>query len=147
MHASAKVKLFQYMLHLLATLFRQAHQQTHADMNSMHIEFSQDTLHILARCSLGRQTSSWYELNAHKTLPRYIASDCKTLFKEGKSAINLSNLGNFCQILAPGHLFMLGRSAVPKMIFVRTAGGAENTSNIGENPNINNLTWLPRPSP
>ena len=35
---------------------------------------------------------------------------------------------------------MLGRSAVPKIIYVMTAGGAENTSNIGENPNINNLT-------
>ena len=44
-------------------------------------------------------------------------------------AINLSNLGNFCQIVTPGHLFMLGRSAVPKIIYVRTAGGPENTSN------------------
>ena len=42
--------------------------------------------------------------------------------------------------LAPGHLFMLGRSAVQKIIYVRTAGGPENTSNIGENLNINNLT-------
>ena len=35
---------------------------------------------------------------------------------------------------------MLGRSAAPKIIYVRTVGGPENTSNIGENPNINNLT-------
>ena len=35
---------------------------------------------------------------------------------------------------------MLGRSAVPKIIYVRTADGSENTSNTGENPNINNLT-------
>ena len=61
-------------------------------------------------------------------------------FKERKSAINLSNLANFCPSLAPGHLFMLGRSAVPKFIYVRTAAGPENTSNTGENPNINNLT-------
>ena len=59
--------------------------------------------------------------------------------KEGKSAINLSNLANLPN-LAPGHLLMLGRSAVPKIIYVRTAAGPENTSNIGENPNINNLT-------
>ena len=32
---------------------------------------------------------------------------------------------------------MLGRLAVPKGIYVRPAGGPENTSNIGENPNIN----------
>ena len=42
--------------------------------------------------------------------------------------------------LAPGHLFMLGRSVVPKIIYVRPVGGPENTSNIGENPNINDLT-------
>ena len=46
--------------------------------------------------------------------------------------------------MAPGHLFMLGWSAVPKIIYVRTAGGPENTSSIGENPNINNLTWPPQ---
>ena len=45
--------------------------------------------------------------------------------------------------LAPGHLFMLGRSAVPKIIYVRTAGGPENTSNIGEDPNTNNLMCDP----
>ena len=39
--------------------------------------------------------------------------------------------------LAPGHLCMLGRSAVPQIIYVRTAGSPENTSSIGENPNIN----------
>ena len=68
-------------------------------------------------------------------MPRHSAE-----YKEGKSAINLSNLGIFCQNLTPGHLFMLGRSAVPKIIYVRTAGGPENTSNVGENRNINNLT-------
>ena len=35
---------------------------------------------------------------------------------------------------------MLGRSVVPNIIYVRTPGGPENTSSIGENPNINNLT-------
>ena len=35
---------------------------------------------------------------------------------------------------------MLGRSAASKIIYVRPAGSPENTSNIGENPNINNLT-------
>ena len=42
--------------------------------------------------------------------------------------------------LAPGHSFMLGRLAVPKIIYVRPVGSPENTSNIGENPNIDNLT-------
>ena len=28
---------------------------------------------------------------------------------------------------------------VPKIIYVRPVGSPENTSNIGENPNINNL--------
>ena len=60
--------------------------------------------------------------------------------KEGKSAINLSNLGKFLPNLAPGHLVMLGRLAVPTNIYVRPVGSPENTSNIGENPNINNLT-------
>ena len=37
---------------------------------------------------------------------------------------------------------MLGRLAVPKiiLIYVRPVGSPENTSNIGENPNINDLT-------
>ena len=61
-------------------------------------------------------------------------------YKEGKSAINLSNLGIFFPNLSPGHLFMLGRLAVPKVIHVRPVGSPENTSNTGENPNINNLT-------
>ena len=62
--------------------------------------------------------------------------------KEGKSAINLSNLGNLCQFWprAIYLCFMLGRLAVPKIIYVRPVGSPENTSNIGENPNINNLT-------
>ena len=64
----------------------------------------------------------------------------KGYYKEGKSAINLSNLGNFGQNLSPGHLFMLGRLAVPKIIYVRPVSSPENTSNIGENPNMNNLT-------
>ena len=55
-------------------------------------------------------------------------------------AINLSSLGIFLPNLAPGHLFMLGRLAVPKNIYVRSVGSPENTSNTGENPNINNLT-------
>ena len=58
--------------------------------------------------------------------------------KEGKSAINLGNLGK--PNLAPGHLFMLGRLTVPKIIYVRPVGSPENTSNIGENANKNNLT-------
>ena len=33
---------------------------------------------------------------------------------------------------------MLGRSAASKIIYVRPVGGPENTSNIGEIPNINN---------
>ena len=42
---------------------------------------------------------------------------------------------------------MLGRLAVPKIIYVRPVGSPENTSNTGENPNINNLARPPRPSP
>ena len=42
---------------------------------------------------------------------------------------------------------MLGRLAVPKIIYVRLVGSPENTANIGQNPNINNLAWSPRPSP
>ena len=42
---------------------------------------------------------------------------------------------------------MLGRLTVPKIIYVRPVGSPENTSNIEENPNINNLTWPPGPSP
>ena len=34
---------------------------------------------------------------------------------------------------------MLGRSAASKMTYVRPVGGPENTSNLGGNPNINNL--------
>ena len=41
--------------------------------------------------------------------------------------------------LTPGHLFMLGRSAASNIIYVRPVGSPENTSNIGEKPNINNL--------
>ena len=62
------------------------------------------------------------------------------LGKEGKSTRNLSNFGLFLPHLAPGHLFLLGRLAVPKIIYVRPVGSPENTSNIEENPNINNLT-------
>ena len=52
--------------------------------------------------------------------------------KEGISAINLSNLGKFGPNLAPGHLFMLGRLAVRKIIYVRPVGSPENTSKIGK---------------
>ena len=38
--------------------------------------------------------------------------------------------------LTPGYLFLLDRSAASKIIYVRPVGGPENTSNIGENPNI-----------
>ena len=34
---------------------------------------------------------------------------------------------------------MLGRLAASKVIYVRPVGGPENTSNIGGNPNVNNL--------
>ena len=85
----------------------------------------------------------------HVAKLRYVCNPCdrdpptgsfKKFNREGKSAINLSNFREFLPNLTPGHLFMLGRSAVPKIIYVRTAVGPENTSNIGENPNINNLT-------
>ena len=42
---------------------------------------------------------------------------------------------------------MLGQSAASKITYVRPVGGPENTSNSGENPNINSLAWPPRPSP
>ena len=34
---------------------------------------------------------------------------------------------------------MLGLPAASKTTYVRPVGGPENTSNIGENPNMNNL--------
>ena len=40
---------------------------------------------------------------------------------------------------------MLGRSAASKSISVRLVGSPENTWNTGDNPNINNLVWLPMP--
>ena len=43
--------------------------------------------------------------------------------------MNLSNLGIFFAKSGPG-----------PFIYVRPVGGPESTSNIGENPNINNLT-------
>ena len=54
-----------------------------------------------------------------------------SFFKEGKSAINLSNFGKVCQIWPRGYFFMLGWSAASTIIYVRPAGGPENTSNIG----------------
>ena len=42
--------------------------------------------------------------------------------------------------MAQGHLFMLGLLVVPKIIYVRPVGSPENTSNTGENLNINNQT-------
>ena len=66
---------------------------------------------------------------------------------EGKSALSLSNLGKFCHVWAPGYLFMLDLSAASKFIYVRPVGGPENTSNMGDNPSINNLVWPPRLSP
>ena len=45
----------------------------------------------------------------------------------------------FLPNLTLGYIFMLGRSAASKFICVRPVGSHENTSSIGENPNINNL--------
>ena len=55
----------------------------------------------------------------------------KVPLQKGKSAINLSNFGEFVPNLSPGYLFMLGRSAASKIIYVRPVGIPENTSNIG----------------
>ena len=60
-------------------------------------------------------------------------------YQKGKSATNRSNLGEILPNLTPGFLFMLGRSAASRITYVRPVGGPENTSNIGENPDINNL--------
>ena len=43
------------------------------------------------------------------------------------------------------HTYMLGRPAASKFIYVRPEGGPENTSNNGENPNINNPLTLTAP--
>ena len=51
--------------------------------------------------------------------------------------------GEILPSLTPGYLFMLGRSAPPKITYVRPVGGPENTSNIGESPNRNNLARPP----
>ena len=58
---------------------------------------------------------------------------------EGKSAINLDNLGKFFAKLDPGFFVMLGRLAASKIIHVRLVGGPANTWNKVENPNMNNL--------
>ena len=42
---------------------------------------------------------------------------------------------------------MLGLPAASKITYARPVGGLENTSNIGDDANINNLAWPPRPSP
>ena len=42
---------------------------------------------------------------------------------------------------------MLGLPAASKIIYVKPVGGPENTSNIGANPNINNLAWPLDPRP
>ena len=42
--------------------------------------------------------------------------------------------------LAPGPFIYVRPVCGPKIIYVRPVGSPENTSNIGENPNINNLT-------
>ena len=42
---------------------------------------------------------------------------------------------------------MLGRSAVPKFMYLRPVGGPEGTSNTEGNPNINSLVWPARLSP
>ena len=66
--------------------------------------------------------------------------------RRGKSAINLSNLGKFLPNLAPGHLFMLGRLAVPKLIYVWPVGSPETLQILGKILNINHLTWPPHPN-
>ena len=50
-----------------------------------------------------------------------------------KSARNQNNLRNFAKF-DPGLIFMLGRSAACKIIYVRQVAGPENTRNEGENP-------------
>ena len=55
-----------------------------------------------------------------------------------RSAINLSNFGKLAKF-DPGPFIYVRPVGGPKMIYVRPVGGPENTSNIGENPNINNL--------
>ena len=89
-------------------------------------------------------TASWV---GHLFSLRSCRRSSLNLFSGGEKCHKSKWLRGILPNLAPGHSFMLGRSAVPKIIYVRTAGSPENTSNIGENPNINNLTWPPRPSP
>ena len=57
---------------------------------------------------------------------------CEKNVKKEKSAINLDNLGEFCQI-RPRAINLLGRSVASKMIYVRRVAGPENK---WENPNI-----------
>ena len=37
------------------------------------------------------------------------------------------------------YVFMIGRSAASEIISLRPLGGPENASNLGDNPNINNV--------
>ena len=57
-------------------------------------------------------------------------------FKEEKSAIHLSNLGNFA-ILDPRLFIDVRPVGSLQSIYVRAVGSPENTSDIRENPNIN----------
>ena len=51
----------------------------------------------------------------------------RCVIKEGKKCHKSKLFREILPNLAPGHLFMLGRLAVPKIIYVGPAGSPENT--------------------
>ena len=74
--------------------------------------------------------------------PSHVSSQTKRAGeqgKEGKRAINLSNLGKFCQIWPRAIYLCWAGWRSRKFVCVRPVGSPENTANIGQNPNINNL--------
>ena len=53
-------------------------------------------------------------------------------FSEGENCHKSKQFGEILPYSTPGYLFMLGRSAASKIIYVRPVGGPQNTSNIGK---------------
>ena len=56
--------------------------------------------------------------------------------KEGKSALHLKDFAKF----GPRPFVYVRPVGRPEIMYVRPVGSLDNTSDIGENPNINNLT-------
>ena len=65
---------------------------------------------------------------------RCLVEGCLGLPYGGERCHESKSCSEILPHLTPGQLFMLGQSAVSKIIYVRPASGPENTPNSGENP-------------